>query len=175
MKNLSSFNHPWVVPNRYEFCWTQRKVLWRMWETEQFWGTIDFHSILFSTMEVNDAPKQSVYKLFFIISSFVFSRTKTFIQVWNYLRVIKWWQIFHFWVNYPFKLRVRVGLTSLLWIMSACLLTMYTVIGWFRSIVERDIMLPHSNKDFKTQAKCHELKLQFVSLASLSPSLFENL
>ncbi len=36
-------------------------------------------------------------------------------------------------------------------------------------------MLPHSNKDFKTQAKCHELKLQFVSLASLSPSLFENL
>ncbi len=28
-----------------------------MWETEQFWGTIDFHSIYFPTMEVNGAPK----------------------------------------------------------------------------------------------------------------------
>ncbi len=24
-----------------------------MWETEQFWGTIDFHSIFCPTMEVN--------------------------------------------------------------------------------------------------------------------------
>ncbi len=28
-----------------------------MWETEQFWGTIDFHSIFFPTMEVNGAPE----------------------------------------------------------------------------------------------------------------------
>ncbi len=34
-----------------------------MWETEQFWGTIDFHSIFFPTMEVNGAPKQPGYKL----------------------------------------------------------------------------------------------------------------
>ncbi len=33
----------------------------------------------------------------------MFSRTKTFIQVWNYLRVSKWWQNFHFWVHCPFK------------------------------------------------------------------------
>ncbi len=26
-------------------------------------------------------------------------------QVWNYLRVSKWWQNFHFWVNYPFNSR----------------------------------------------------------------------
>ncbi len=32
------------------FCWTQRKIYWRMWETEQFWGTIDFHSIFFPSM-----------------------------------------------------------------------------------------------------------------------------
>ncbi len=49
-------------------------------------------------MEVNGAPKQPDYKL----SSFVFSRTKNFIQVWIYLRVSKW-QNFHFWVNYPFN------------------------------------------------------------------------
>ncbi len=40
------------------FYWTQRKICWRLWETEQFWGTIDPHSIFFPTMEVNGAPKQ---------------------------------------------------------------------------------------------------------------------
>ncbi len=45
------------------FCWTQRKIFWRMWETEQFWGTIDFHNIYFPSMEVNGAPKQLGYKL----------------------------------------------------------------------------------------------------------------
>ncbi len=45
------------------FCWTQRKIFWRMWETEQFWDTIDFQSIFFPTMEVNGAPKQPDYKL----------------------------------------------------------------------------------------------------------------
>ncbi len=44
----------------------------------------------------------------------MFSRTKTFIQVWNYLRVSKWWQNFHFWVNYPFNalLKCVVNLCS---------------------------------------------------------------
>ncbi len=62
---------------------TQRKIFCRMWETKQFWGTVDFHSIFFLTMEVNGALKQPDYKTFFKISSFVFGRTKTFIQVWN--------------------------------------------------------------------------------------------
>ncbi len=35
-----------------------------MWETEQFWGTIDFYGIFFlPTMEVNGVPKQPGYKL----------------------------------------------------------------------------------------------------------------
>ncbi len=45
------------------FCRTQKKIFWRMWETEQFCGTIDFHSIFFSYMKVNGAPKQPGYKL----------------------------------------------------------------------------------------------------------------
>ncbi len=45
------------------FGWTQRKIFWRMLETEQFWGTIDFHNICFPTMEVNGAPEQPGYKL----------------------------------------------------------------------------------------------------------------
>ncbi len=32
-------------------------------ETEQFWGTIDIHSIYILTVEVNGSPKQPVYKL----------------------------------------------------------------------------------------------------------------
>ncbi len=49
-------------------------------------------------------PRTALFPTFFRISSFVFSRTKTFTQVWNYTRVSQWWQNFHFWVNYPFKL-----------------------------------------------------------------------
>ncbi len=41
----------------------KRKIFWRMWETELFWGTIDFHSIFYPTMKVNGAPKQPAYKL----------------------------------------------------------------------------------------------------------------
>ncbi len=76
-------------------CWTQRKIFWRMWETEQLWGTIDLGHYW---------PKTAWLQTFFRISSFVFSRTKTFIQVWNYWVVVsKWWQNCHFWVNYPFN------------------------------------------------------------------------
>ncbi len=47
------------------FCWTQRKIFWRMWETEQFWGTIDFHSIFFPDIWKSILPqKQPGYKLY---------------------------------------------------------------------------------------------------------------
>jgi len=62
MRTLSSFTPPQVVPNLYE-CLCSAEHVGRMWETEQFWGTIDFHSILFPTMEVNGAPKQPGYIL----------------------------------------------------------------------------------------------------------------
>ncbi len=63
MTIMSPFTHPQVIPRMSLCCWTQRKIFWRMWETEQFWDTIDYHSIYFPTMEVNGAPKQPVYKL----------------------------------------------------------------------------------------------------------------
>jgi len=66
---------------------------------KQLFGTIDFHSRKKNTMEVNGAKVPIVFK----ISSFVFSKRKKLIQVWNNLRVSKWWQNFHFWVEYPFK------------------------------------------------------------------------
>ncbi len=42
------------------FCWTQRKIFWRMRETEQVWGTVDLHSIFLSSMEVNNAPNSLI-------------------------------------------------------------------------------------------------------------------
>ncbi len=85
------------------FCWTQRKIFWRKFVIRLFWGTIDFHSRKKKYYGSQWCPRTALFPTFFRISSFVFSRTKTFIQVWNYLRVSKWWQNFHFWVNYPFN------------------------------------------------------------------------
>ncbi len=72
--------------------WTQRKIFWRKCVIRLFWGTIDF----------NSRTKILLFLSFFRISSFVF-RTNTFIQVWNCLRVSKWWLKFHFWVHCLFK------------------------------------------------------------------------
>ncbi len=72
-KILSSFNHSQVVPNLYACLYSaehKRKIFWRMWETNQFWGIV----FLFPTMEVNGAPKHAWLQTFFKISSFVFDR-----------------------------------------------------------------------------------------------------
>ncbi len=86
----------------YLFCWTQRKIFWRMWETEPFWGT----SIFVSNYGSQWCPKTARLQTSFRISSCVFSWTKTFKQVLNYLRVSKWWQNFHFWENYPYNVQI---------------------------------------------------------------------
>ncbi len=56
MKILSSFTHPQVVPNLYEFVLpnTKEDILKKVWK--QFWGTVDFHSKKKNTMVVNGAP-----------------------------------------------------------------------------------------------------------------------
>ncbi len=51
----------------------------------------------------------------FKVSSFVFHVIKKVIQVWKYMRVGKWWQKFHFWANYPFKMALRRFLSCLLY------------------------------------------------------------
>ncbi len=91
MKILSSFTHPQVVPNLYEcLCSAEHKGRYsEECGKQQFWGTIDFHSIFFSYYGSQWCPKTAWLQTFFKITSFVFSRTKKFIQVWNYLRVSK--------------------------------------------------------------------------------------
>ncbi len=68
---------------------------------------LTFIVFFFPTMVSQLCPKTAWLQTFFKISSFVFGRTKKFTQVWNYFRVSKLWQNFHFWVNYPFKPRIH--------------------------------------------------------------------
>ena len=71
--------------------------------TKQLMDLIDFHSR--KKMYYGSQWLQlTVWLLtFFKISIFLCSRRKKFIQFWNNLRVSKWWQNFHFEVNYFFK------------------------------------------------------------------------
>ncbi len=103
MKILSSFTHPQVVSNLYEcLCSAEHKGRYSEECGKQSSSGAPLTSIVFfSYYRSQWCPKTAWLQTFFKISSFVFCRTKTFIQVWNYLRVSKW-QNFHFWVNYPF-------------------------------------------------------------------------
>ncbi len=97
MKILSSFTLPLVDPNLYEcVCSAEHKGIY-----SEEWGK---QSSIFSYYWSQWFPKTAWLQTFFRISSFVF-RTNTFIPVWIYLRMSTWWQHFHFWVNYPFKIR----------------------------------------------------------------------
>ncbi len=92
MKILSSFTHPQVVPNLYEcLCSAEHKGRYseECGKQSSSGAPLTFIVFFFPTMEVNGAPKQPGYKLSSNISSFVFGRTKKFMQVWNYLRVSK--------------------------------------------------------------------------------------
>ncbi len=109
MKILSSFTHPQVVPNLYEcLCSAEHKGRYSEECGKQSSSGAPLTSIVFFSYYGSQwCPKTAWLQTFFKISSFVFGRTKTFIQVWNYLRVSKWWQNFHFWVNYPFKFSLQ--------------------------------------------------------------------
>ncbi len=55
MKILSSFTHPQVIPNLYEFIffWWTQKIFWRIWITKQLMVPIDLHSMEENIMKVN--------------------------------------------------------------------------------------------------------------------------
>jgi len=75
---LSSFIHPWVVPNLYVwmyfFCWTQNNTFWRIWVTSN--QTVDGpHWLLcnvknkINTMEVNGVHQLLIYFVIGYIST----------------------------------------------------------------------------------------------------------
>jgi len=85
------------------FYWTQSNIFWRTIGTWAPLTSIVFFFYYGSQWCQTTAWFQSFLK----ISSFVFSRRKKLIQVCNNLRVNKWWQNFHFWVEYPFKIPLK--------------------------------------------------------------------
>ncbi len=87
MKILSSFTHPQVVPNLYEcVCFSEHKGRYsEECGKQSSSGSLYFFSYYGSQW----CPKTAWLQTFFKIFSFVFGRTKTFIKVWNYLRVSK--------------------------------------------------------------------------------------
>ncbi len=91
MKILSSFTHPQVVPNLYEFlCSAEHKGRYSEECGKQSSSGAPFTSIVFFFLLWKSMVPQTAWlQTFFKISSFVFSRTKKCIQVWNYLRVSK--------------------------------------------------------------------------------------
>ncbi len=62
---------------------------------KQLMVPIDFYS--FPTMEVNGDQQLFGSSEFFKISYFVFYIRQKLMQVWNNMRVSKWWQKFYFW------------------------------------------------------------------------------
>ncbi len=67
------------------FCWTQRKILWRMWETEQFWCTIDYHSIYFSYYGSQWCPKNSLVTNFLPLCSAEQRHSYRFGTTWGWV------------------------------------------------------------------------------------------
>ncbi len=93
IKILSSFTHPEVVPNLYEYlCSAEHKGRYseECGKQSSSGAPLTSKVIFFPTMEVSGAPKQPGYKLSSKYIPFVFGRIKTFIQGWDYLRVSKW-------------------------------------------------------------------------------------
>ncbi len=105
MKILSSFTLPQVVPNLYEcLCSAEHKGRYSEECGKQSSSGAPLTSIVyFFLLWKSMVPQNSLVTNFLQNIFLVFGRTKKCIQVWNYLRVSKWWQNFHFWVNYPFK------------------------------------------------------------------------
>jgi len=82
MKIRSSFTHPEGVSKLYEFyffCWTQKKIFWRMLVTKQFLVPIDFHCIFFHTMEVNG--DQQLFGYQHSSKNVVFNKRQNLMQV----------------------------------------------------------------------------------------------
>ncbi len=96
MNILSSFTHTHVVPNLHEFLSYAEHKRWYFEEANSCWSPLTSNGS-------HLGPTTVLLPAFFKISSFMFNIRKKSVQDWNDMRVSKWWQNVHFWVNYPFK------------------------------------------------------------------------
>jgi len=80
--------------NLFFFCWTQKKIFWRMIGSLAPLTSIVFYYGLYYGSQW--CQTNVWFQSFFKISSFVFSRRKKLVQVCNNLRLSKLWQKFSF-------------------------------------------------------------------------------
>ncbi len=90
---MSSFIHPQVVPNLYEFCffcWRQKNIFWRMLVNKQLMVAIDFHCM----------EQKMLWKSMATVNCLVTNRRYRFRTTWgwvNYDRIfIFGWTIYLF-------------------------------------------------------------------------------
>ncbi len=86
--------------------WTQRKIFWIMWETKQFWGTVDFHSISFSYYGSQWCPK-TAWLQNFLQNIFLCVRQNKDEHRFGTTGWVNDDRIFNFWVNYPFNFKIN--------------------------------------------------------------------
>ncbi len=104
-----SFTHPHVVPNLYEcICSAEQKGRYseECGRRSSSGAPLTF-IVFFSYFGSQRCLKTAWLQTFFRISSFVFSRTKTFIQVWNYLRGVSDDRIFIFGRTIPLRMNLK--------------------------------------------------------------------
>ncbi len=76
---------------------------------------------------------------FFKISTFMFNIRKNLVWVWNDMRVCKWCQKFHFWVNYPFNLDINLfGIWHFTTWTNLALSLKGQIISYFKTLIELD-------------------------------------
>ncbi len=70
------------------FCWTQRKIFWRVWETEQFWAPLTSIVFICSFYRSQWCPKTAWLQTFFRISSAEQSHSYRFGTTWGRVNYI---------------------------------------------------------------------------------------
>jgi len=124
-------------------------MFWRMSVTRQLMYPIDFH-----IMEGKKWGTSTVWlSTFFKISSFVFSRRKKFMQVWNNLRVSKCWQNFHFLVKSQ-KWRVRKNITFSPEPSHISILLKYIISVFLFAKMCKSVIIFHNNILFTARLIC---------------------
>ncbi len=142
------------------FCRSQRKIFWRMWETEQIWSPLTSIVFIF-LLEVNGAPKQPGYKL----SSEYLPLCSEQRQVWNYMRVSKWWQNFQFGWTTPLTTSKHLNKQQYLPAYTLLKYSQRNVDFWFhKQIIKSEFWI---NKDYCELLWCFYQLFGFILTAPI--------
>ncbi len=161
MKILSSYTHHQVVPILYELlCSVEYKGRYSEACGKQSSPGAPLTFFCFGSQWY---PKTAWLQTFFRISSFVFSRTKKFIQVWTYLRWVNDYRIFIFGWTIPLNLLgPQIPWTS----NSTTLNIKYSLIGYDCIIFSMNACA--GIKLYQVRTRCSENWIDKITMVLLS-------